>query len=148
MSGNCTILQSRVGTPPHPYWMSIKCIEVQCHKGTRTIGRPTYVRPYKRATKIGATNIRATIHKSYCDIRATAANTIYKHVATVVKWKKMLYLHTDKLGKPSKLEWRTVKLLSRWSVHLAKGCIMMHWDMQDKVLKSPLEFCLFPIAEW
>ena len=24
----------------------------------------------------------------------------------------------------------------------------MHWDMRYKVLRSPLEFCLFPIAEW
>ena len=24
----------------------------------------------------------------------------------------------------------------------------MNWDMRDKVLGSPLEFCLFPIAEW
>ena len=37
--------------------------------------------------------------------------------------------------------------LMTWSVRLAKGCIRMHWDMQDKVLRSTLEFCLFPIAE-
>ena len=36
----------------------------------------------------------------------------------------------------------------RLSVHLAEVCIRMHWDKQDKVLRSPPEFCLFPIAEW
>ena len=42
-----------------------------------------------------------------------------------------------------------VKLLAMTrSVHLAKGCIRMHWDMRDKVLRSPLEFNLFSIAEW
>ena len=42
----------------------------------------------------------------------------------------------------------TYKLQFLAYVCLAKGCIMMNSDMRDKVLRSSLEFCLFPIAEW
>ena len=44
------------------------------------------------------------------------------------------------------LSW--IKVVGSKSDRMAKDCIRMHWDMQDKLLRSPLEFCLFPIAEW
>ena len=75
--------------------------------------------------------------------------------------RRVIMLGQKPLHRSMTILWRmcqcieTVKLLIRWnslpmtwSDCLEKGCIRMHWDMQDKGLRFPLEFCLFTIAEW